>query len=81
MEHNYKYRLQSCKNKRVCRDFEIKKLKEYHDLYLKSNAFLLASVLENFRKMCSEIYEVDPPFKISFSTSITMTRSFKKRLK
>ena len=66
---------------KVCRDFEIKHLEEYHDLYLTNNAFLLASVFENFRKMCSEIYELEPPFEISFSTRIGMTSSFKKRLK
>ena len=45
--------------KRACKNFEIKNLGEYHDLYLKSNTLLLAGVLENFRKMCLEIYELD----------------------
>ena len=38
--------------KRVCKDFEIKSLGEYHDLYLKSNTLLLTDVFENFRKIC-----------------------------
>ena len=46
--------------KRVCKEFEIKKLVEYHDLYLKSNALLLADVFENFRKMFIKTYHLDP---------------------
>ena len=45
--------------KRVCKDFEIKILGEYHYFYLKRDTLLLADVLENFRKMCLEIYELD----------------------
>ena len=46
--------------KKVCKDFEIKNLGEYHDLYLQSDTLLLADVFENFRNMCLEIYELDP---------------------
>ena len=46
--------------KRVCKNFEIKKLGEYHDLYLKSDTLLLADVLENFRKMWLKIYHSYP---------------------
>ena len=46
--------------KRVCRDFEIKNLCEYHDLYLKRDTLLLANVFENFRKMCLNIYQLNP---------------------
>ena len=46
--------------KRVCKDFKIKNLGEYYDLYVQSDTFLLAHVFENFRNMCLEIYELDP---------------------
>ena len=37
--------------KRICKDFEIKKFGQYHDLYLKSDILLLVDVFENFRKI------------------------------
>ena len=46
--------------KRVCQDFEIKNLGEYHDLYLKSDTLILADVFKNFGKMCLKIYHLDP---------------------
>ena len=46
--------------KRVCKDFEIKNLGEFHDLYVQSNTLLLADVIENFRSICLKIYELDP---------------------
>ena len=47
-------------SKGVCKDFEIKHLGEYHDLYVQSNTLLLADVFENFRNMCINIYQLDP---------------------
>ena len=46
--------------KRVCKDFEIKNLGEYHDLYVQSNTLLLADVFENFRTMFLKMYELAP---------------------
>ena len=43
------------RTKRVCKDFEINNLREYHDLYVQSDTLLLGDVFENFRNMCLEI--------------------------
>ena len=53
--------------KRVCKNFIIKILGEYYDLYVLSDTLLLADVFENFRKMSLEIYERD--LAKSFSVS------------
>ena len=45
--------------KRVCKDFEIKYLGEYHDLYVQSNTLLLAYVFQKVPNMFLEIYELD----------------------
>ena len=45
--------------KRVCKDFKIKNLREYYDLYLKSDTLILADVFEKFRKICLKIYHLD----------------------
>ena len=45
---------------RVCKGFEIKNLRDYHDLYVHSDTLLLEDVFENFRNMCLKIYELDP---------------------
>ena len=44
----------------VCKDFKIKKLGEYHDLYVQSNTLLLADVFQNFKNMSLILYELDP---------------------
>ena len=46
-------------SKRVFKDFEMKNLGEYNDLYVQSDTLLLVDLLENFRNMSLEIYEVD----------------------
>ena len=36
----------------LCKDFGIKKLGQYHGLYVQSDTSLFADVFENFKKMC-----------------------------
>ena len=51
--------------KRVCIDFEIKKLDKYHGLYVYNDTLLLADVFNNFWNMCLEIYGLDPAHSLS----------------
>ena len=46
--------------KRVCKEFEIKKLGKYYDLYLKIDTLVLIDVFKIFRKMYLKIYHLDP---------------------
>ena len=43
---------------RVYKDFEIKNLGKYNDLYLKSDTLIQADVFANFRKVCLKIYHL-----------------------
>ena len=45
--------------KRTCKDFEIKKTGEYHDLYVPNHTLLIADVFENFQNMCFKIHDFD----------------------
>ena len=46
--------------KRVFKNFEMKNIGEYHDLYVQGDTSVLADVFENFRNICLKIYELDP---------------------
>ena len=44
----------------VWREFRIRNMGEYHDLYLKTDTILPANVFESFRSVCMENYGLDP---------------------
>ena len=60
---------------KVCKDFEIKVLGEYHDLGIQRDRLLLADVFENLRDMCIEIYEPDTA-RFFYCNRIIMANSF-----
>ncbi|XP_031639366.1 uncharacterized protein LOC116351408, partial [Contarinia nasturtii] len=45
---------------KVWKEFEMKTLGQYSDLYMKTDILLLADVFENFRETCYENYNLDP---------------------
>jgi hypothetical protein len=44
----------------VWNSFNMQTMRDYHDLYLKTDVLLLADVMENFRKVCKTHYKLDP---------------------
>ena len=46
----------------VWKEFGLRNLGEYHDLYLRTDVILLANVFESFRRVCLENYGLDPAY-------------------
>ena len=45
--------------------FRMKTMRDYHDLYLKTDVLLLADVFESFRDVCLEHYKLDPAWYLT----------------
>ncbi|CAB3982832.1 Hypothetical predicted protein [Paramuricea clavata] len=45
---------------KVWKTFDCKTMRDYHDLYLKTDVLLLTDVMCRFRKICTENYGLDP---------------------
>lgn len=45
---------------RVWKTFRMKTMRDYHNLYNRSDVMVLCDVFENFRKVCKENYDLDP---------------------
>lgn len=45
---------------KIWKEFNCKTMRDYHDLYLKTDVLLLADVMENYRNICIKNYGLDP---------------------
>ena len=45
---------------KVWESYECKNVEDYHNLYVRTNACVLADVFENYRKTCLNQYKLDP---------------------
>ena len=63
--------------KRVFKNFNDKNLGDCHDLYVQSDALLIADIFVNFRNKCIEIYKLDPAHFLS-APGLAWEACFKK---
>ena len=64
---------------KICNEFNIKNMGDYHDNYLKKDVLLLANVFEKFIKTCLKLYKLDPCYYLnspglSWDAMLKMTR-------
>ena len=64
---------------KVWSEFDCETMRDYHDLYLKSDVLLLADVFENFRDVCLTKYELDPAWYytapgLAWNAALKMTK-------
>ena len=50
---------------KIWKEFEMKTMKDYHNLYLELDVLLLADVFENFREVCLDNYKLDPAWYLT----------------
>ena len=50
---------------KVFKEFGLRNLADYHDLYVQSDTLLLADIFENFSNKCIKIYELEHPHFLS----------------
>ena len=50
---------------KIWKEFEMKTMKDYHDLYLELDVLLLADVFEIFREVCLDNYKLDPAWYLT----------------
>ena len=50
---------------KVFKEFGLRNLGDYHDLYFQCDTLFLADIFESFRNKCIEMYELDPAHFLS----------------
>ena len=63
--------------KEVWNEFNIENMRQYHDLYLKTDVLLLADVFENFRKVSMDNYGLDAAYYYT-APGLSMSACLKK---
>ena len=59
------------------RSSNVKKCLDYHNIYLKTDVFILADVFENFRRICLKNCGLDPPWYFT-APGLALDAAFKK---